>query len=66
MKFKRSMALVLMTSCAAAVFAWAESSARKAAASVSRPLMRDDGANLVLRPCNIVLLRKTTPLRSWL
>jgi multidrug resistance efflux pump len=50
MKAKRSLALILMTSCAAAVFAWShvESKAHKISATAGRPVARQDATNLIL------------------
>lgn len=67
MKLKRSMALILMTGCAAAIFAWshAESKARKAAASASRQLVPADDASLIL--AGTIGPAITTPIigRNW-
>jgi multidrug resistance efflux pump len=67
MKLKRWMAIILMTSCAAAVFAWshAESRARKAVASASRQVVRDEEANLIL--AGTIGPADTTPIvgRIW-
>lgn len=67
MKFKRSMAIILMTSCGAAVFAWshAESRARKAVASANRQVVWDEDANLIL--AGTIGPAVTTPIigRIW-
>ena len=67
MKLKRSMAIVLMTCGAAAIFAWshAESRARKAAAPASRQLVPADDTSLIL--AGTIGPATTTPIsgRNW-
>jgi multidrug resistance efflux pump len=62
MKLNRSIALVLMTSVAVAIFAWslAHSRARKAVASASRQLAPDDNPGLVL--AGTIIPAITTPI----
>jgi membrane fusion protein (multidrug efflux system) len=76
MKLKRSISLILMTSVAAALFAWshAQSKARKAVASASRQLAQDDNPGLILTgtivpmittPINGQNLNLAVPLNTW-
>ena len=75
MKLKRSMAIVLMACCAAAIFAWShESRARKAAAPASRQPVRADNTSLILAgtigpatttPVTGRIWNLTVPLNTW-